>query len=189
MSLVKIENPYKENAFQGDIRDIALLGDPILRQQAQTVTDVHIPHVRQTIADMHKTLSISHGVGIAAPQIAVSLRIVIIASRPTPRYPTAPEMSPVVMINPKYEIVDPQLKKDWEGCLSIPGIRARVARYLAIRVNYQDEQGKQRQKLLEDFPARIFQHEFDHLNGLVYLDRVQDNRDIVTESEFQKLFH
>ncbi len=171
----------------GKVREIALLGNPVLRKVAKPVSDFSSSSVQQIIADMHATLAVSNGVGIAAPQIAESLAIVIIASRPTPRYPSAPSIPPVVMINPLFDIVDDSPHKDWEGCLSIPGIRARVPRYAAIRVNYQDQQGNRQSMKLSDFPARIFQHEFDHLQGKVYLDNVENNADIITESEFQKL--
>jgi peptide deformylase len=78
------------------------------------------------------------------------------------------------------------LHKDWEGCLSVPGIRALVPRHKAIKVNFQDSKGDYLELSLHDFPARVFQHEFDHLQGMVYLDRVENNRDIVAESEFFK---
>ena len=129
----------------------------------------------------------ANGVGIAAPQIGESQQIVIIACRPTARYPLAPEMKPIVMVNPGFTLLDASQHKDWEGCLSVPGVRALVPRYRAIKVNYQDPQGERQEIVLEDFPARVFQHEFDHLQGLVYLDRVENNRDIVAESEFFKL--
>lgn len=178
---------FWSNKIKGRKRDIIQLGDEVLRRQADTVTDVHSPEVKQVIADMKATLADSSGVGIAAPQIGESLCIVIIASRPTPRYPEAPTMGPVVMINPSYQATDQQQEKDWEGCLSIPGVRALVPRYRALRVEYLDEDGKQSELLLEAFPARIFQHEADHLQGMVYLDRVEDNRDIIAESEYLKL--
>jgi peptide deformylase len=78
------------------------------------------------------------------------------------------------------------MHKDWEGCLSVPGIRALVPRYQTIKIDYQNTLGQPKQLILDDFPARVFQHEFDHLQGLVYLDRVETNRDIVSESEFFK---
>ncbi|WP_305907369.1 peptide deformylase [Methylomarinum sp. Ch1-1] len=172
-----------------NIRDIIQLGNPLLREHARSVNDGRSPSVQQIIADMLATLAESNGVGIAAPQIGESLRIMIIASRPTPRYPEAPEMEPVVMINPIYQVIDQTLNKDWEGCLSIPGIRALVPRYLSVRVNYQNSDGQNDEMVLHDFVARIFQHEYDHLHGLVYLDRVENNRDIIAESEYLKLFN
>ncbi len=157
-----------------------------MRQQAQPVDDFTCPEFHKLIEIMHETMLEANGVGIAAPQLGASRQILIIASRPTARYPHAPEMSPILMVNPSFEIVDSTLYKDWEGCLSVPGIRALVPRYQAIDVQYQDQQGEICRLTLQDFPARVFQHEFDHLLGLVYLDRVENNQDIIAETEFFK---
>ena len=170
------------------ISEIAQLGANVLRLQAQRVTDSRSAEIRQLIATLQDTLSTTQGVGIAAPQISVSKRIIIIASRPTPRYPSAPLMEPTVMINPAFQTLSDTQEKDWEGCLSIPGIRALVPRYTEILINYTDQQGEGVKTRLEGFVARVFQHEFDHLEGLVYLDRVEDNRDIFAESEYFKIF-
>ena len=172
----------------GKKRDIVQLGNPLLRRQAEAITDFDTLSLQQIIADMHISLAASNGVGIAAPQIGESVRIVIVASRPNARYPKAPQMSPVVMINPSYEITDPEQIKDWEGCLSVPGIRAQVPRYRAVQVKYQNEAGEFTRLSMSDFVARVFQHEYDHLQGMVYLDRVADNRDIIAEGEYLKLF-
>lgn len=166
--------------------EILQLGAEALRQKARRVDDFDCAKFHQLIAILQSSMLESNGVGIAAPQLGASWQIVIVASRPTQRYPHAVEMSPVVMVNPQYEIVDDSVTKDWEGCLSVPGIRALVPRYRAVQVSYQNPQGLASRMLLEDFPARVFQHEFDHLQGLVYLDRVETNRDIVAETEFFK---
>ena len=166
---------------------IVQLGADILRQQAQRVDDFACPEFHSLLKTMRQLMLEASGVGIAAPQLAASWRILIIASRPTARYPHAPEMAPIVMINPSFQVSDATLLKDWEGCLSVPGIRALVPRFRAIAVEYQNAQGERCNLDLEDFPARVFQHEFDHLQGLVYLDRVEDNRDIISETEFFKL--
>lgn len=169
------------------INEIAQLGHPVLRQQANKVELDCIDKFSDIIETMQLTLSQSNGVGLAAPQIFQSVAIIIIASKPSPRYPLAPQMQPVLMINPEFEALSKEMKKDWEGCLSIPGIRALVPRYTKIRITYMDQQGVQQQLLADDFIARVFQHEYDHLKGLLYLDRVEDNRDIISEEEFQKL--
>jgi peptide deformylase len=170
-----------------EIREIAQLGASALRQHAQLVTDVHNDEIRQIIAAMHATLTNTQGVGIAAPQISVSKQIIIVASRPTARYPDAPLMQPTVMINPSFEALSEHKEKGWEGCLSVPSIRALVPRYTAIKIYYTDEQGGKQVAELNGFVARVFQHEFDHLEGKVFLDSVESNRDIFAESEYLKL--
>lgn len=169
------------------MREIAQLGAEVLRQKAEAVADVRAAEIRRIIAELQSTLAGTQGVGIAAPQISESKRIMIVASRPTPRYPHAPRMEPTVMINPAFEALSDDKEKDWEGCLSIPGIRALVPRYRRIMIRYTDQQGDSVELQLDGFVARIFQHEYDHLEGRVYLDNVEDNRDIVSESEYLKL--
>jgi peptide deformylase len=168
--------------------EIAQLGAKVLRQHAEIVQHVDNPGIQQIIKDMQTTLAATQGVGLAAPQISQPKRIIIVASRPSTRYPTAPLMVPTVMINPVFEALSNEKEKDWEGCLSIPGIRALVPRYKAIRVQYTDGQGNPVEQKLEGFVARVFQHEADHLEGKVYLDRVESTEDIISESEYFKLF-
>ncbi len=169
------------------VREIAQLGAEVLRLTAIEVSDINAPTIQALLSDMLTTLADTNGVGIAAPQIAESWRVMIIASRPSPRYPHAPEMEPTVMINPHFESIGTIKESDWEGCLSIPGIRALVPRYKDIIVNYLNIAGEQVKQNLTGFVARVFQHEYDHLDGFVYLDRVADNRDIIAEAEFAKL--
>ncbi len=167
--------------------EIVQLGATILRKNAKKISDFNAPKLIVLINDLLSTLENSKGVGIAAPQINHSCCVLIIASKPTIRYPNAPVMKPVVMINPSFKTLSNQQQKDWEGCLSIPGIRALVSRHLHILVNYQDRKGRVQQLELDGFIARIFQHEYDHLQGLVYLDRVENNKDIISDTEFFKL--
>ena len=166
------------------ISEIAQLGANVLRLQALAVADSRSDDIVQLIATLQDTLASTQGVGIAAPQIGVSKRIIIIASRPTPRYPMAPLMEPTVLINPAFQLLSDTQEKGWEGCLSIPGIRARVPRYKKIQVKYLDHLGTVIDIVLEDFVARVFQHEFDHLQGKVYLDQLESNEDIYSESEY-----
>ena len=163
------------------------LGNPLLRQTTKPISDFSSPEFLECLISMQTIMETGKGVGIAAPQIGISKQIIIVASRPTNRYPHAPEMPATIMCNPQLEILDPTLIKDWEGCLSVPGIRALVPRYQAIRIRFQDRDGNHRQTDLTDFPARVFQHEFDHLQGMVYLDRIESTTDIVAESEYLKL--
>ena len=169
------------------VREIAQLGDEILRVPAKPVEHYESVGIKRVIDDLLCTLGSTQGVGIAAPQISESWQIIIIASKPTERYPNAPIMPATVMINPSFDLLSDEMEKGWEGCLSIPSIRAKVPRYKKIKVTYTDAQGLLLNCELEDFVARVFQHEYDHLNGLVYLDRVENNRDIFSEAEFLKL--
>lgn len=170
-----------------EIREIAQLGAKVLRNHALAVADVQCDEIRQIIAAMRTTLASTQGVGIAAPQIGESVQIIIVASRPTARYPNAPLMQPTVMINPGFQVLSEITEKGWEGCLSVPSIRALVPRFTTIKVSYMDEQGEQQSIELTGFVARVFQHEYDHLQGKVFLDRVENNQDIFAESEYLKL--
>jgi peptide deformylase len=166
---------------------IVELGAPILRCKAEKISDFTASELKQLVENLLSTLEDSQGVGLAAPQINQPFCVIVIASKPTERYPNAPIMKPVVMINPTFNILTDNQQKDWEGCLSVLGIRALILRYQRILVYYQDIHGCQQQLELSGFVARIFQHEYDHLQGLVYLDRVKNNRDIISEAEFLKL--
>lgn len=170
----------------GELRQVIELGNPILRQPAQWVENIQAQCVQQLIDDLMATVAQANGVGIAAPQIAASSRLFVVASRPNPRYPKAPEMSPTAMINPKILAHSAERVKGWEGCLSIPGIRGQVPRYQAVEVEYWDRAGQRHQQELTDFIARIFQHELDHLDGIVFLDRVESTQELMTEREFQQ---
>ncbi|RUR74633.1 peptide deformylase [Chlorogloeopsis fritschii PCC 9212] len=163
------------------------LGNPSLRQKAAVIENIQDEKIQKLIDDLIATAIAANGVGIAAPQVAQSYRLMIVASRPNPRYPNAPQMEPTAMINPKIINHSTEVVKGWEGCLSIPGIRGLVPRYQAIEIEYTDRNGKLQKKLLTDFVARIFQHEYDHFEGLVFLDRLESNLDIITEQEYQKM--
>jgi peptide deformylase len=168
------------------LRQIAQVGHPVLRTEAASVSLPASEEVRGLIADMLATLRDANGVGIAAPQVYESRAIFIVASRPNPRYPHAPAMEPEVVINPEIIERSSEIVKDWEGCLSIPGIRGEVPRHRQIRVRYQTIEGASVERDFTDFVARIFQHEDDHLRGIVFLDRLESMRDVITEKEYQK---
>jgi peptide deformylase len=169
------------------LRQIAQLGHPVLRTPARPVNLPASDVLRTLIADMLVTLEDANGVGIAAPQVYEPAALFIVASRPNPRYPTAPLMQPEVVINPEIVERSDELIKDWEGCLSIPGLRGLVPRHRHIRVTYQTVESQVVEREFVDFVARIFQHEDDHLRGIVFLDRLESTRDVVTEKEYQKL--
>ena len=170
------------------LRQIAQLGHPVLRAPVEPVAVPVADEIRSLVADMLLTLRDANGVGIAAPQVYESKAIFIVASRPNPRYPTAPLMDPEVVINPEILERSTEIIKDWEGCLSIPGIRGDVPRHREIKVRYQSIEGQLIERQFSDFVARIFQHEDDHLHGIVFLDRLESTRDVITEKEFQKRF-
>jgi peptide deformylase len=169
------------------ILQISEIGSPILRQRSNALTDFKDRQVDALIDDLIATADAANGVGIAAPQVASSMRLFIVASRPSPRYPHAPTMAPTAMINP--EIIDRsgELVAGWEGCLSVPGTRGLVLRDRAIEVKYFTKHGELVQQELTDFVARIFQHELDHLDGILFPDRVSDLTDLITEAEYQKI--
>ncbi|MUL35880.1 peptide deformylase [Gloeocapsopsis dulcis] len=169
-----------------EIREVVQLGHPLLRTQAQYVENVQEQRIQNLVDDLIATVGQANGVGIAAPQVAECCRLFIVASRPNLRYPYAPTMEPTAMINPKILAHSTEAVKGWEGCLSIPGIRGLVPRYQIVEVEYSDRNGKLQKQELTDFVARIFQHELDHLDGIVFLDRMESTLDIVTEQEYQK---
>ena len=150
---------------------IAQLGEPVLRKIAQPVENVHDRDIQTLIDDLINKARSSQGVGIAAPQVSQSYRLFIIASHPNGRYPDAPLMEPIPMINPRIVSHSREMVEGWEGCLSVPDRRGLVLRYQRIAVEYLNRNGILEQRELTDFVARIFQHELDHLNGIVFLDR------------------
>ena len=187
MSLFVEGDPFLEwHSIMTESLLITQLGNPILRQQAQLVDNVQDEHIQQLIDALIATAAASSGVGIAAPQVSESYRLFIVASRPNPRYPNAPAMEPTAMINPQIIAHSTDVVKGWEGCLSIPGIRGLVPRYQAIEVEYMTRCGQLHRQGLTDFVARIFQHEYDHLDGIVFLDRVESTQDMMSEQEYQQ---
>ena len=170
------------------ILEIAQLGDPVIRKRSAEVTDIHNPQVQALIDDLFATVAEENGMGIAAPQVSESTRIIVLASRPNARYPYAPTMEPTVMINPETTWASSEQKKDWEGCLTVPGMRGLVPRHRTIQIRFQSRDGEIIEKEYDGFLARVFQHEIDHLDGLVFLDRVESTKDLITEKEWQKHF-
>jgi peptide deformylase len=169
-----------------EILQISQLGNPVLRRRSQVVENIKDDRIQQLIDNLISTVQQANGVGIAAPQVARGDRLFVIASRPNLRYPQAPQMEPTAMINPRIIASSTETVKDWEGCLSIPGIRGLVPRSRSIEIEYTNRDGKLHQKELTDFVARIFQHEHDHLDGIVFLDRVESTQELMTEDEYQQ---
>lgn len=162
------------------------LGHPVLRRVAKSITEARRTSLQPLMDQLIQTAQQANGVGIAAPQVGISERLFIVASRPTPRYSHAPVMEPTVMINPQIVSHSAERVKDWEGCLSVPGVRGLVPRYQAIAVEYTDRYGQHQHQELTDFVARIFQHELDHLNGILFIDRVESTQDLISEQDYQE---
>lgn len=168
---------------------ITQLGEPVLRKVAKPVRRMPSSKLAALVRDMILTMRKAKGVGIAAPQVGQSLRLFIVAPEPSTRYPKSPRIPPVAMLDPVIVKRSKKMVTDWEGCLSIPGIRARVPRHHALEIEFTDLQGRRMRGKLNGFVARIFQHEFDHINGMVYLDRVKDTRTFMTEAQYRLMMH
>ena len=166
---------------------IAQLGDSVLRQRAKPVADPCDRQISKLINNLIDTAKFKQGVGIAAPQISQSVRFFIITSHPSDRYPHAPNLPPTAMINPCILNCSVEITKDWEGCLSVPNVRGLVPRHQTIEVEYTTREGEIKQEILTDFVARIFQHELDHLDGIVFTDRIEDEADLYTEAEYRQI--
>lgn len=167
--------------------EISLLGNPIIRATAANVERVKDKEIQNLIKNLITTVKKVDGVGIAAPQVNKSLRLLIVASSPNNRYPQAPKMTPLAAINPKVLFVSTTMVPGWEGCLSVPGIRGLVQRHESITLEYTTKTDKKMIKTFTGFIARIFQHELDHLDGKVFIDRVETTHDIISEKEYLKL--
>lgn len=158
------------------VREVIRLGHPVLRQVAQAFTPEEIlqPETQALVQDMVETMEDYDGAGLAAPQIAVSKRLLIYGVEANPRYPEAPEVPRTVLFNPTWEALGEETELEWEGCLSLPGLRGQVRRFNAIRVRALDAKAQEVEFEARDFHARVFQHEVDHLEGVVFLDRMED---------------
>jgi peptide deformylase len=157
------------------VRDILKMGDPRLLRVAQPVREFATPQLRALIADMEDTMRAANGAGLAAPQIGVDLQLVIFGTdAPNPRYPDAPPVPRTVLLNPVITPLDDEEEEGWEGCLSVPGLRAVVPRWRRIRYTGCDENGGPIDREAEGFHARVVQHECDHLVGKLYPMRVRD---------------
>ena len=165
-------------------REIIQLGHAILRKKAKKVADIQSYFIRALIEDLFVTMNESNGVGIAAPQIAESYRLFIVAPHSNLRYPDVLEIEPIVAINPTITWFSDEKEEDWEGCLSVPEIRGLVPRAKSIKIAYTTQAGTECESTFSDFTARVFQHECDHLQGVVFVDRATK---IVKEKDFFQL--
>jgi peptide deformylase len=157
-----------------NILPVAQQGEPILAIQASLVaeTEFGTAWLKQLAESMQNTMLARQGVGIAAPQMYVSKRMIIVASRPNPRYPDAPDMPAVVMVNPEILTASKQQVAGEEGCLSVANTRGQVARAESVLVRYFTLDGEMKEIEYSGFPARIVQHEIDHLDGILFVDRL-----------------
>ncbi len=159
------------------IQAVLRMGDPLLLQKAEPVTELNSSALLALIEDMEDTMVHMNGAGLAAPQIGVSLRVVIFGQKgdsPNPRYPDTDHVPYTVLINPVVEPTNEILEDGWEGCLSVPGMRGLVPRYTEIHYTGVDQFGSPIDRIAKGFHARVVQHECDHLDGLLYPMRMTD---------------
>ena len=156
------------------IRDVLRMGDPRLFDRSRDVEDVRSPAIAALLDDMRDTMRAQNGAGLAAPQIGVSLRVVIFGVDRNPRYPDAEEVPYTELINPVLTALSDEMEDGWEGCLSVPGLRGVVPRHVRLRYRGLDPTGEVIERDVGGFHARVVQHECDHLDGILYPMRVRD---------------
>jgi peptide deformylase len=172
------------------VRDIVHVGNPVLRERSREVTreELASPEMQQLIDDLIDTMRAANGAGIAAPQIAEPVRIATIEVTSNPRYPYKPRIPLTVVVNPIVEALDDEMVEINEGCLSVPNMRGNVMRHVNVRVRYLDRHGVEHDEVKRGLTAGTFQHELDHLDGVLFLDRVHDTRSLTTWEDFER-FH
>jgi peptide deformylase len=171
-------------------REILTVGHPVLRERARELTteELRNPKVQRLIDELIETMRAAGGAGLAANQIGELVRIAVIEVDNNPRYPYKPPIPLTVVVNPEIEPVGPETVAINEGCLSVPDLRGEVQRAVAIRVRYLDRAGDPHEEIRRGLTAGTFQHELDHLDGVLFLDRVSDPRTFMTWEQFDR-FH
>jgi peptide deformylase len=170
------------------VREILKMGDPRLLRVAEPVREFGTPELEALIADMFDTMHAVDGAGLAAPQIGVNLQLVIYGFRENQRYPDAPPVPETVLINPVLRPLGDEMEEGFEGCLSVPGLRGSVPRYIRLHYEGVDQYGKPISRAADGFHARVVQHEVDHLLGILYPMRIRDfSRFGYTEVMFPEL--
>src|SRR5690606_8729754 len=167
------------------VRVVLRMGDPRLRRVADPVREFDTPELHALIDDMIDTMRAYNGAGLAAPQIGVPLRVAIFGVEANPRYPGVEPVPFTVLVNPEIEALDDRLEEDWEGCLSVPGMRGLVPRHSSIRYRGRDARGEPIDRSVTGFHARVVQHECDHLDGVLYIERMRDLRSLGFLEELQ----
>jgi len=168
------------------VKNILRIGDEFLLKIAQPVTKYATPELAALVQDLFDTMHAADGAGLAAPQIGVGLRVVIIGSKDNPRYPNREPVPTTVLVNPEITPLDGEIMEDWEGCLSVPKMRGWVPRHRRIRYRAHTPEGAIIDREVEGFHARVVQHECDHLDGILYPQRVSDMRRFGFEQELFK---
>ena len=159
------------------IKTVLRMGDPLLLERAQPIMQFNTPELHALIDDMQDTMQAMDGAGIAAPQIGVSLQVVIFGVGKNPRYPDAEQVPYTVLINPTLSFVGDEMEDGWEGCLSVPGMRGVVPRHVRLHYTGFDQFGAPIDRLVSGFHARVVQHECDHLIGVLYPMRINNLKD------------
>ena len=182
--------PVKKNFFMTEITNKSLqilkLGNPILRLTAKELTREEIlsSEIQELIPKMWSVMKEAGGIGLAAPQIGISIQLAVIKlENDSERYDNLEDSEEFIIFNPKLEVLDEKKQGFWEGCLSVPGLRGYVERPRKLKIKYLDEHAIERQVIVEDFLATVFQHELDHLFGYLYVDRLDSTKDLVFEEE------
>ena len=171
------------------VREIVSVGDPVLRERAREVSPEELasPGVQRLIGDMIETMRAAGGAGLAANQIGVLLRIAVVeVARDHPRYPYKPPVPLTVLVNPVLEPLDAETERINEGCLSVPDLRGEVERHVRVRVRRLDRDGAEHDEVRLGLTAGTFQHELDHLDGILFLDRVRDPTTFTTWEQFER---
>jgi peptide deformylase len=170
------------------VREIVTIGDPVLRRPAREVTpeELRSAEIQTLIDDLIETRRAANGAGLAANQVGAGLRIAVAEIEGTnPRYPYKPPIPLTVMVNPTLEPLDDETVEINEGCLSVPDLRGSLARQVSIRVRYLDREGNQHEEVVRGLTAGTFQHEVDHLDGVLFVDRA-DPRTLATWEQFDR---
>lgn len=168
------------------ILKVAILGNPVLRAAAEPVKNIQAPEIQRLIDDMIETMREHRGIGLAATQVHRSLQIAVIEEEAEPRSSKGVSRPLTVLINPRFTPVTDQMVEDWEGCLSIPDLRGKVPRYKEIEVQAHDRRSRLLHLKASDFFARVIQHEYDHLTGTVFLDRMKSFETLTYLDEYAR---
>lgn len=173
------------------VRPVLTIGNPLLRQVARDLTPEEIvsPQVRALVEDMVDTMHHEEGIGIAAPQIGESVQLAIVEiDVESERYPDAEPVELIVLANPRVTVLDDDEQGYWEGCLSVPNLRGLVLRPRQVRIDFTTLEGEPAAIVAEGFLATVFQHELDHLQGVLYIDRIRDTRKIATLDDYRRFW-